>query len=295
MIGYHIAALLCFMALSGALFVRYVYLSVDREFRNLARAENDAEYRREELARVDRLLAEAGPPPGGAPPPARPPGNGWRLLPPAALALGALLLWGAAFAPRGEGRLWIWGGAGLSVASAAIMLASLRSRSRERVAGLYRYRADLRRLAGDSAGAAGDLRTLLGLTPWDDAAWSEYADDLAAAGSFAEARDAAVEASNLDPEYEDYRGQAVSFALGMGRPDLAKRDFGAWEIEIPCEREAGAARRLAYAAAIELAQGDSGGALARASEAKALDADSFWAAVDLDPSLFPLRDAVQSR
>ncbi|MDR1612677.1 MAG: hypothetical protein LBT97_07820 [Planctomycetota bacterium] len=293
--AYRIVALLVFLVAAAALFVRYVYLAVDREFRNLARAENDAAYRGEEIAGIDKLLAARTPIPDGGPALARPSPGGWRLLPPAFMALGVLLLWGSAFSPPGESAVWAWGGVMLAVPSAAAMLFALRGRARERGARLLRYRADLRRLDGDMAGAAADLRQLLALTPWDDAAWAEYADDLAGAGRFGEAREAVGKALALDPGYEDYHCQSISLALRMRRPELAKEDFSAWEAPIPPGDGARGARRLAYSAALAWADGNADAARRSAADAIDLDQDAFWVAVDLDPALHALRDLLDAR
>lgn len=282
---YHIAALLAFLALVAAFVIRYVSATVDREFRNLARAAADAEYRREELARLDRSLAPFLPLPPDVKPVPGPPGGWPRFVPAVLFAIGAILLWGGLFAPPGERGAWLaTGGAAIAV-SAVIMFATLRKRKLERVARSLKFRADLRRFDANHSGAAGDLAELLSLTPWDDAAWAELAEARAELGQIDGALAALAAASGLDPGYGEYYMASANLLLADGRADEAGKILDDWEARDSDPRPRAAARRLAYRAALALASGEPGAAGAFVDEARRADRDAFDACVDMNDTL----------
>lgn len=282
---YHIVALLAFLAVVAALVIRYVSVTVDREFRNLARAANDPEYRKEERERLDRLLAPILPLRPDARPIPGPPGGWPRIIPTVLFAVGLILLWGGLFSTPEERRTWLVAGALATAASAAIMLASLRKRRLERVARLLRCRADLKRLDTDHAGTADDLSLLLKLTPWDDAAWAELAEARAELGQTDEALAALAAASDLDPGYEEYYMTSANLLLAKERPGEADKIIDAWETRGHDPRPEAEARRLAYRAAVALANGDMKAARDLAAKAEHLDRDAFAACVDLNDPL----------
>ncbi len=253
MAAYHILALLIFLVVVAALLIRYVDLTVDREFRNLARAASDEEFRREELAKVDRRLEDRIPLPEGAARVPGPPSPMGRAIPPILLAVGVILLWGGLFA-REERGIWLYAGLASVLLAAGVMIATLERRKWERLARLLRLRADLRRMDGNRPGAAADLRELVKLTPWDDAAWAELSDDLAAAGDIDSSLEAVRQAARLDPRYDEYRMLETSLAIRLGRLDQAREALANW-----AELDAAGAddpRRAIYRAALELAEGN---------------------------------------
>jgi Cytochrome c biogenesis factor len=211
--------LVVFVVLAGILFVRYVNAVVDREFRNLARAESDGAFRTEELGRVNSLLENVLPFPDALEPMKRPSGFGRGMIAPALFVLGVLLLWGGVSAGA-ERMTWLYGGLACSAAASVGMLITIPRRKWERVARLLRFRADLQRLDDNAGAAALDLRQLLKLTPWDDAAWSELADDLANSGDRAGALEAIRQAVRLDPAYADYRMQAAELGMEPNEADM---------------------------------------------------------------------------
>lgn len=249
---YHTMALLAFLVFLAALLIRYVHNTVDREFRNLAQAMSDKEFRGGELARTDSLLVGQVPVPEGIPPLGKPGGGGRAFFPPVLLVIGIILLWGGLFAKE-ERSLWGYSGLGATLLAAAMMLATLRRRKWERTARLLRLRGDLRRMDGNHEGSAADLRELVRLTPWDDAAWAELSDDLASQGDLDGALDAIRQASHLDPRYDEYRMLEASLSIRLGRTDDAREAVKQW---MEMDGVASEDPRLAiYSAAIELAEG----------------------------------------
>lgn len=248
---YAILGLVLFVILMAVILIRYVHLTVDREFQNLARAVADTEYRGGELARVNTLLAGYLPLPEQAKPI---PGKAGFLgrLGPILLFVGIAMLWGGAFAHQ-DRRQWIVGGFVLCLLSALAMLVTLRRRKWERVARLLRFRADLLRLDGDHAAAAADLRQLLHLSPWDDAAWAELSDDLAANADLPAAMDAVRQAARLDPRYDEYRMLETSLALRLVDLPAARQALSLWA-ELAKSGEDDPRVRI-YRAALELAEG----------------------------------------
>lgn len=252
MIPYPAVLLLLFLVLVAALLIRFVNASVDREFRNLARAVSDDDYRHGEIARMNRALETALPLPPDAPRLERATGGGRAALPAVLFAVGVILAWGGLLGGK-DGALWLYAGLAAVLLSAAIMLATLRKRKWERTARLLRFRADLRRLDGDHAGSAADLRELLKLTPADDAAWAELSDDLASQGDLDGALEAVKQASSLDPVYDEYRLMETSLAIRLGRLDQARSAMRAW-IDLDRVQEDDP-RAVMYRAAIDLAAG----------------------------------------
>lgn len=284
----YILSLLVFLVLMAGLLIHYVHATVDSEFRKLARAASDKEYRGEELRKIDALLARSLPLPTDIPPVPKPE-EGKRIFAPILLAVGIILLWGGVFA-REERGVWFYGGIGSCLLATVIMLATLRRRKRERLARLLRFRADLRRLDGARGRTAEDLRELLKLTPWDDAAWAELSDDLAAEGDLNSALEAVRHAARLDPRYDEYQIIQVSLALRLGKPDLAKSAISAWKNL----DNAGAddPRLVIYRAAIELAEGRREEA-AKSLQSILLDADGAPEYLDTDQALEGIKGLLQ--
>ena len=249
---YYSLALVVFLAVLAILLIRYVNATVDHEFRKLARASSDGEYRKDELASVDGLLAGQLPLPADVPPLSGPLSGGRGAVPPILMGLGVILLWGAGSAPK-EKELWFAGSMVSLALSCVIMLVTLRRRKWERTARLLRFRADLKRMDDDRSGAAGDLRQLLRLTPWDDAAWAELSEDVASGGDLEEALDAMGQAARLDPKYDEYRMLEASYAIRLGKLGQARTAIKAWK-EVGDVRPDDP-RPVAYQAAIELAEG----------------------------------------
>lgn len=249
---YYTLGLLLFMVVAAVLLVRYVNLTVDEEFRSLARAASDHDFRDTEMGRINGLLEEALPIPEDAPALSGPPSAIASMAPPVMLGAGVILVWGGVFA-YDERRLWLYGGAALALVAVLVMLATLRRRRWRRTARLLRFRADLRRMDGNHAGAAADLENLLRLTPWDDAAWAELSDDMSSEGRLEEALDAVRQAGRLDPRYDEYKMLETSLNLRLGRLSAARdalSDWAAVEGAIPDDP-----RRAIYQAAIDLAEG----------------------------------------
>lgn len=249
---YYIILLLCFLALIAILLIRYVNNTVDREFRGLAQAVTDPDFRHAEISRVDALLANHLPLPSDTQPIPKPRTGLRGAAAPVLLALGVILLWGGGAAQR-DRETWYYGGLIALALAAAVMLISLRKRQQSRTARLLLFRADLKRLDGDRKNAAEDLRQLLRLTPWDDSAWAELSDDLAADGKLQDALEAAAEAAKIDPDYDEYHMLQASLSIRLGKTEEAKAAIGEWT------RVAGVAEddpRLAvYQAALQLAEG----------------------------------------
>lgn len=248
---YAMLGLVLFVILMAVLLIRYVHLTVDREFQNLARAVADPEYRGGELARVDTLLARHLPLPDQVRQVTGKAGFLGRIGP-VLLFVGVAMLWGGAFAHE-DRRQWIVGGIVLCLLSAIAMLVTLRRRKWERVTRLLRFRADLRRLDGNHAAAAADLRQLLRLSPWDDSAWAELSDDLAANADLPAALDAVRQAARLDPRYDEYRMLETSLALRLADPPAARQALSLW-VGLTKSGEDDPRVRI-YRAAIELAEG----------------------------------------
>lgn len=250
---YYTILLLGFLVLLAIVLIRYVNNTVDREFRGLAQAVTDPEFRRSELERVNALLASHLPLPQDVKPLSKP-GTGVKsAIPPVLLALGVILLWGGG-SVRQEREKWFYGAVVALCLATAIMLATLRSRKRARTARLLLFRADLKRLDSDRQGAAEDVKELLKLTPWDDAAWAELSDDLAAEGKLPEALDAIRTSVRLDSNYDEYRMLETSLAIRLGRSDEARSALAEWG------RVAGVLpddpRLAVYQAALQLAEGN---------------------------------------
>lgn len=274
---YYTLGLLLFMVAAAVLLVRYVHLTVDEEFRNLARAASDPAFRDGEMGRINALLEGELPIREDAPVLSGPPSALATLAPPVTLGAGVILVWGGVFA-QGERRLWLYGGAALSLVAVLVMLATLRRRRWRRVARLLRFRADLRRMNDDHAGAAADLENLLRLTPWDDAAWAELSDDRSSEGRLEEALDAVRHAGRLDPRYDEYKMLETSLNLRLGRladARAALADWAAAEGAIADDP-----RRAIYRAAIDLAEGRAGQAAETAR--RALTGDGRMPDVFLD-------------
>lgn len=250
---YQTLALLLFLIVAAALLIRYVNVTVDKEFRNLAQAASDPEYRGEELKRMDNMLAGCLPVPSDIQPVAGPASTLRMALPPILLAVGVILLWGGVFA-REEKTLWFYSGLAATLLSALFMLLAVGRRKWERLARRLRFRADLRRLNGDLPGSTADLRELLKLTPRDDAAWAELSDDLAAGGDLEQALDAICQAVRLDPRYSEYRMIEASLAIRTHRLDQARDAIKAWTAMDGVD--SGDPRLVIYQAALELAKGD---------------------------------------
>lgn len=250
---YYTVLLLCFLVLLAILLIRYVNNTVDKEFRGLAQAVTDPEFRHSELARVDALLSSHLP----LPPDVRPlskPGAGLRAaIAPILLALGVILLWGGGAAQR-EREKWFYGAVVALCVAAVIMLATLRSRKISRTARLLLFRADLKRLDNDRKGSAEDLRELLRVTPWDDSSWAELSDDLSAEGKLPEALETIREAVRIDPEYDEYRILETSLAIRLGRLDEAKAAIAGWSGITGMEEDD--PRLAVYRAALRLAEGN---------------------------------------
>lgn len=285
MLIYYIVALLAFLALVAALVIRYVSLTVDREFSNLAKAATDPEFRKNELAKVNAGLDRLPPLPENALPLPGPSRGAARVAPPLLLAVGIILLWGGLFALPSERRNWLVAGGLATGGAAAIMLATLRKRRLERYARLLRSRADLRRLDSDHRGAADDLGKLLDMTPWDDAAWAELAESREKLGDIDSALDALDKALRLDPDYADYYMEAVGLALRNGKLERAGEFLSAWEKNNRDPRPAIESRQACYRAALALAEGDERAAETYFRKASALDPEAVETAMDMDESL----------
>lgn len=284
--------LLAFLVLLAVLLIRYVNQTVDKEFRSLARAVADAEYRAAEIARMNGLLAGLLPLPASVPPlPGRVSGARGA-LPPVLTALGIILLWGMGAVRENSGP-WLYGGAAALVLAALLMLVGLKRRKWLRVARWLLFRADLRRLAGDRSGAAADLCELLKLTPWDDSAWAELSDDFASAGNLAGALEAIDEAVRLDPRYDEYRMLQASLAIRLGSLERAREAVRGWK-EVDGV-DADDPRLIMYGAALQLAEGNR--EQAEASVKSVLLDKTGGAAefLDTDQALAGVRDLLPGR
>ncbi len=289
--AYYTMGLLAFLVLAAVLLVRYVHSTVDKEFVSLARAVADGEYREDELRRVDALLAGSLPLPDDVKPLAGPISAGRGALAPMLLAVGVILLWGGGAATEEKG-LWFYGGLVCALAAAGIMLVSLRKRKWERVARLLRFRADLKRLDGRRQGAADDLVQLIKLTPWDDAAWAELSDDLAAEGDVESALEAMRQAERLDPRYDEYRMLVASLAIRLGKLDMARDAIKAW-VELDGVQPDDP-RPVMYRAALELAEGKREAA-AQSLRAVLADPDAPLEYLDTDQALRGVKDLLPGR
>jgi tetratricopeptide (TPR) repeat protein len=288
---YYTIGLLAFVILLAILLIRYVNNTVDSEFRSLARSVSDPGYRRERLADVDSRLQHLLPlPPDAAPLPK--PGAAGGLAPPMLLALGVILLWGAG-AAHGDRHLWLYGGMVALLAAILVMLSTLRRRRRARVARLLLFRADLRRMDGDRSGAAADLGQLIRLTPWDDSAWAEYSDDLAANGQLEEALMAMDRAAGLDPAYDEYRQLQVSLAIRLGRLDRARQAIGDWTGLDGVKPDD--PRLAIYRAALQLAGGEREDAAETLRGALVDRNASAWEYLDNDSALSGVKDLLPGK
>ncbi len=289
---YYTILLLAFLILLAILLIRYVNNAVDKEFRSLAQAAGDPGYRKGEIRRVDALLAGSVPlPPDAKPLPG--PEKGVRgALPPALMALGVILLWGAG-AVRKDERLWLYGGAAALAIAGALMLATLRRRKWARTARLLLFRADLKRMDNDRIGAASDLCELLKLTPWDDSAWAELSDDLAAQSRLHEALEAMETATRIDPRYDEYRMVQASLAIRMGDLDYAEKAIRNWRTVDAVDRDD--PRVKIYEAALQLARGNRDDA-AETLRTVLLDHDDHGMEfLDSDQALAEIRDMLPGR
>lgn len=225
--AYYTICLVGFLVVLAVLLIRYVNATVDKQFRSLARAGADEDFRREEIARLNRLLGgEVRLPENVVPLAGR--GSGVRtIFPPVLLTVGVISLWGSGAVPERR-ELWLYGGFAAMGLAGLIMLLTLRRRKWARTARLLLFRADLKRMDGDRAGAAADLRELLRLTPWDDSAWAELSDDLAAVGDLDGAIQAMEEASAVDPKYDEYHMLQASLAIRRGRFERARQAMEDW-------------------------------------------------------------------
>lgn len=284
--------LVVFLVLLAVLLIRYVNATVDKEFKDLARAVSDDQFRTDELNRVDRLLDGYLPLASDVKPLAGPLSGGRGALPPVLLAVGVILLWGAGSGPE-DGRIWFIGAIVCFALAAFVMLFTLRRRKWERLARLLRFRADLKRMGGDRKGAAEDLVELVKLTPWDDAAWAEFSDDLAADGNLPDALNAISQAARLDPRYDEYRMLEASLAIRLGRLEQARTAIEIWK-EMDKVRPDDP-RPVVYRAALELAEGNR----ERAAESLRnvlLDPEEHSLEVlDTDQALRDIRDLLPGR
>ena len=122
MASYHIVALLLVLIAAAVLLIIYVHLTVDQEFRNLARADSDQEYRREKLVDLDRQLEGRLPLPEQAAPSSKPLSAAGRALPSVLLAVVGILLWGGFFAREAKST-WLYAGLTAMLLAVGIMLA----------------------------------------------------------------------------------------------------------------------------------------------------------------------------
>ncbi len=288
---YYAIGLVIFLVLAAILLVRFVNTTVDKEFRNLARAVSDDEYRDGELRRVDALLAGVLPVPAHIKPVSSPSSFGKGAIAPVLLALGIILIWGGLTAQQDRSN-WFYGGLACVALSSIIMLVTLRKRKWERVSRLLRFRADLKRLDANPKGAASDLRELLKLTPWDDAAWAELSDDLAGVGQLQEAFDAIRQAARLDPRYDEYRLLEASLAIRLDKLDMARDALKAWT-QLDGVRDDDP-RLAVYNAAIEMAAGDRDKAAERLRSVLT-DHDQPLEFLDTDQALRGLKDLLPGR
>ncbi len=290
--AYYTLTLLAFVILLAILLIRYVNNTVDREFRNLARAVNDPDFRRGEIERMNAALAGELPlAPEVAPLPK--PASGFRgALPPVLLALGVILLWGGGAVPRDK-QIWYYGGMLAIVLAAGIMFLTVRRRKFARTARHLLFRADLQRLDDNRGRAIADLRELLKLTPWDDSAWAELSDDLAAVGKLPEALAAMEEASRLDPRYDEYRMITASLAIRARQLDQAREALAKWtELDGVNSDDP---RLAVYQAALRLAEGHREEATAFLRKALAAQEDEELDFLDADQALTDLRDLLPGR
>ncbi|MCC8167316.1 MAG: hypothetical protein LIQ31_14540 [Planctomycetes bacterium] len=289
---YYTIFLLLFLIVLAVVFVRYVQNTVDREFRHLARAVSDEEFRRAEIARMDKLLAPVLPLPDDVRPlPGKQRVRGG-VVPPVLLALRVILLWGGGSVPRDK-QIWYYGGMLTLVLAAGIMLLTMRRRRWSRTARYLLFRADLKRLDNDRAGSAADLRSLLRLTPWDDSAWAELSDDLAALGQLQGAIDAMEQASRLDPAYDEYRMITASLAIRANLLDAAREAIRKWtELDnVP----QGDPRLAIYTAALQLAEGHRDDALAEIRKVLLGHETGDLDFLDDDQALAGVRDLLPGR
>lgn len=287
---YYIILLLCFLVLLAILLIRYVNNTVERQFRGLAQAVTDPEFRRSEIARVDGLLSGLTPLPADVRPVPKPRSGLGGAAAPVLLALGVILLWGGGAAPRDK-ETWYYGGLIALGVAALVMLVTLGKRKRARTAGLLLFRADLKRLDGDHVGAAKDLRDVLRLTPWDDSAWAELSDDLAAEGKLAEALDAVGEAAKIDPDYDEYRMLEASLSIRLGKLPEAERAIAEWTRVAGVEADD--PRLAVYQAALQLARGDR--EAAERSLKNALLEDDDLEFFDEDQALWGIKELLPGR
>lgn len=288
---YYIILLLGFLVLLAILLIRYVNNTVDREFRGLAQAVTDPDFRRAEISRLDGLLTSMLPLASDVEP-LPPPGSGFRgAAAPVLLALGVILLWGGGAAQRDK-TTWYYGGLAALGLAFIVFLATVRNRQRRRTARLLLFRADLKRLDGDRVGAATDLRQLVRLTPWDDSAWAELSDDLAAEGNLNEAFESIRQAAAIDENYDEYHMVEASLAIRMRKLDEAKDAIAAWT------KAAGVAaddpRLTVYQAALQLAEGNRDGA-EQSLKKVLLDADNDLEFLDEDQALAGIKDLLPGR
>ena len=284
---YYTIALVGFLVVLAVLLVRYVNLTVDKQFRSLARAADDDAFRKERIARLSERLASVLPLPENVPPLPGPKAGLSGALPPVLTVLGIVLLWGGGGgAAREDRERWFYGGLAALGIAVLVMLMTLRRRKWSQTARLLLFRADLKRMDGDRAGAADDLRQLIRLTPWDDSAWAELSDDLAVSGALEDALSAMTHASSIDPGYDEYYMLQTSLAIRL-------KDFPRARVAIDDWRRAGGVdaedpRLAVYGAALDLAEGERDAAEA-ALKAVLLDKESGWEFLDADQALAGVR------
>ncbi len=290
--AYYTLALLAFVILLAILLIRYVNNTVDREFRNLARAVNDPDFRHEEIRRMSSALAGELPLPPDIRPLPKPASGMHGALAPILLALGVILLWGGGAVPRDK-QIWYYGGMLAILVAAGIMLLTVRRRKAARTARQLLFRADLQRLDGNRAGAVADLKELLRLTPWDDSAWAELSDDLAAVGRLPEALAAVEEASRIDPKYDEYRMITASLAIRARQLDKAREALAKWtELDGVASDDP---RLAVYQAALRLAEGRKDEAAVFLRKALAVRDDADMTFLDTDQALMDLRNLLPGR
>lgn len=289
---YYTILLLAFLILLAILLIRYVNNTVDHEFRSLSQASNDPEFRSAEIRRLNGLLLGALPLPAEAPTLPAPRGGARGALPPVLLALGVILLWGAGSAPK-DREWWFYGGLASVLLAGLIVLATLRRRKWARTARLLLFRANLKRMDNDRIGAAEDLRELLRLTPWDDSAWAELSDDMAAQRKLPEALAAMGEAAKLDPRYDEYRMVQASLAIRMGELGTAEEIVAAWKDMDGVDDDD--PRLKIYQAAMQLARGERERAAATLKPLLLDHDDHGMEFLDSDQALAGIRDLLPGR
>jgi len=160
-----------------------------------------------------------------------------------------------------------------------------------------RERAAVRRLAGDRALEAEDLRAVLAGSPEDDTCWIELAEALLSLGRHAEAAEAAERATEIDPDCTDHYPPLLRALLLARETAKAEEALDLWE-QIDAERQSSAAESPPegeapptgdpalplFRAAFLLLQGDEKEARAALRETVPPDREALLS----DPALAPL-------